>query len=74
MPTTDNNIPPPPMYRVRGTGGRTRDITAETLAEYCIERAGGGYTMAQTVKAMELQARAIETGKLSTNITIEVLS
>ena len=68
-----NIIPPPPTYRVTGMG-RTRVITADTLADFCIARTGGGYTTAQVIKAMELQTTAIETGKLTKNISLEVLS
>lgn len=53
--------------------GKSNIITADRLADFCIHSCGGGYTVQQTAKAMEMQRRAIETGKLNKNITLEVI-
>lgn len=60
-----------PKYRVKGSAGSRYVVGADAIAAFCLHQTGGGYTAEQTAKAMELQRKAIETGQLSRNITIE---
>ena len=50
------------MIRVMRYGG-VRTFPNEKLAEVCLQLCGGGWTAAQTKKAMALQAKVLETGR-----------
>ena len=54
----------PKVKKYKLSTGRT--ITADVLADYFISRNGGGYTTSGTTIAMAEQAKAIRTGKFTT--------
>jgi len=50
-----------------------REITPEKLAAFCLHRCGGGYTVAQTAKAMLMQRKILD-GEPYVTKTIEVVA
>jgi len=60
-----------PQYRVT-MQGKSRVISAQALAAFCLEICGGGYSDKQVIDAMHMQRKAIETGKLTANINLTV--
>jgi hypothetical protein len=62
------------MYNVKYHGSDSeiiRVVSAATIAEFCLQRCGGGWNEKQVADAMELQREVIATGYLSRSYRIE---